>query len=78
MFVNLLLQGTPVGAQHIPVLVIFMVIFVVQGIGIFYIAWRFVEKLFILIKNRPPPEGYATIASRAYDLFAFLHHGSRL
>ncbi|XP_010916528.2 uncharacterized protein [Elaeis guineensis] len=72
------LEGTPDGARYIPILVLFLPIFLLQGAGVLFAASRLVEKLVLLLRSGSISNRYLTISSRAYDCFAFLHHGSRL
>ncbi|KAG1334722.1 putative Baculoviral IAP repeat-containing protein 3 [Cocos nucifera] len=72
------LEGTPDGARYIPILVLFLPIFLLQGAGVLFAISRLVEKLVLLLRSGSISHRYLTISSRAYDCFAFLHHGSRL
>ncbi|XP_038984746.1 uncharacterized protein LOC103721407 [Phoenix dactylifera] len=72
------LEGTPPSAQHIPILVLFLPIFLLQGAGVLFAISRLVEKLVLLLRSGSISNRYQTISSRTYDCFAFLHHGSRL
>ncbi|CAL9118520.1 unnamed protein product [Musa textilis] len=70
------LEGTPPGARHIPILALFLPLFLLQGAGVLYAVSRLVEKLVLLVHNGIVDSRYLRISSRAHDFFAFLHHGS--
>ncbi|KAL3512290.1 hypothetical protein ACH5RR_025007 [Cinchona calisaya] len=72
------LEGTPSGARHIPIPVLFSPIFLLQGAGVLFSASRFVEKLVLLLRSGDGTSRYFTLNSRVCDCFGFLHHGSRL
>ncbi|WOK97721.1 hypothetical protein Cni_G06429 [Canna indica] len=71
------LQGTPRSAQHIPILVLFLPLFILQGAGILYAVSRLVEKVILLLHNGTIDSRYLIISSRIHGFFAFLHRGSR-
>lgn len=76
--VYLFFQGTPPAAKDIPIVGLFSLIFIVQGLGILFATWRLSEKLVILLMRGSLPENYDTMSRKAYNLFASIHHGSRL
>ncbi|XP_074587646.1 uncharacterized protein LOC141843489 [Curcuma longa] len=72
------LEGTPPATKDIPIVGLFLLVFIVQGLGILFATWRLLEKLFILLRKGSLPERYHTMSRNAYNLFAGIHHGSRL
>ncbi|XP_020274257.1 uncharacterized protein LOC109848936 isoform X2 [Asparagus officinalis] len=72
------LEGTPPGAQHIPIFALFSPLFLLQGAGVLFSIKRLVEKLVVLLRNGSFTGRYLTFSSRTNDCFSFLHHGSRL
>ncbi|KAJ3672925.1 hypothetical protein LUZ60_006299 [Juncus effusus] len=72
------LEGTPAGAQHIPILVLFCPLFILQAAGALFSVSRLIEKLILLLKSGPVSARYSVMSSKVRDCFAFLHHGSRL
>ncbi|KAJ0987179.1 hypothetical protein J5N97_005535 [Dioscorea zingiberensis] len=72
------LEGTPPSARHIPILALFSPLFLLQGVGVIFTISRLVEKLIVLLRSSSITGRYLTISSRTRDVFAFLHHGSRL
>ncbi|XP_027168988.1 uncharacterized protein LOC113768729 isoform X1 [Coffea eugenioides] len=72
------LEGTPPGARHIPMPMLFSPIFLLQGVAVLFAASRFVEKLVILLRSGDETGRYFVVTSKVRDCFGFLHHGSRL
>ncbi|XP_008782280.2 uncharacterized protein LOC103701851 isoform X1 [Phoenix dactylifera] len=72
------LEGTPPSAQYIPILALFLPMFLLQGAGVLFAISRLVQKLVLLLHSGSVSNRYLTISSSAHDCFAFLHHGSRL
>ncbi|PON75392.1 Transmembrane Fragile-X-F-associated protein [Parasponia andersonii] len=79
------LEGTPSGARHLSVPVVFSPLLLLQGAGVLFAAYRFVEKIVILVHsggsgryNEVGSGRYFAIASKVQDFFGFLHRGSRL
>ncbi|OAY47353.1 uncharacterized protein LOC110617546 [Manihot esculenta] len=72
------LEGTPPRAKYIPFPVLFAPLFLVQGAGVLFAAYRLVEKIVILLRGGATSNRYFTIVSKARDFLGFLHHGSRL
>ncbi|CAA2937940.1 E3 ubiquitin ligase [Olea europaea subsp. europaea] len=72
------LEGTPPGARHIPLRILFSPIFVLQAAGLMFAASRLVETIVLLLQSEAGRGRYYTHSSRVCDCFAFLHHGSRL
>ncbi|EHA8590499.1 hypothetical protein COCNU_scaffold019532G000030 [Cocos nucifera] len=70
--------GTPPSARNIPILALFLPMFLLQGAGVLFAISRLVEKLVLLLHGGSISNRYLTISSSAHDCFAFLHHGSRL
>ncbi|XP_044489253.1 uncharacterized protein LOC123213777 isoform X2 [Mangifera indica] len=72
------LEGTPSGARHISFRVIFAPLFLIQGAGVVYAAYRLIEKIALLLHSSIAVGRCLTVASKACDCLDFLHHGSRL
>ncbi|CAK9183800.1 unnamed protein product [Ilex paraguariensis] len=72
------LEGTPPSARHIRMPVLFSPLFLLQGAGVLFAICKFVEKVILLVNSGAVTGSYFRILSRAYDLFGFMHHGSRL
>ncbi|XP_021897863.1 uncharacterized protein LOC110814636 [Carica papaya] len=72
------LEGTPPSARYMPVLVVFIPLFLLQGAGVMFAVYRLVEKTVILYRSGASSGRYFDIASTAREYFGFLHHGSRL
>lgn len=70
-------QGTPAGARHISIPLLFLPIFLLQGAGILFATLRFVEKIVLLLRSGAAVGRYHVFSSRVRDCFAFMHHGSR-
>ncbi|KAJ7561441.1 hypothetical protein O6H91_03G028700 [Diphasiastrum complanatum] len=71
------LEGTPAKARHIPLVLIFGPLLLIQGVAIFFALLRVLEKVCLLMHIRDEPERPSVFISRAHDCFSFLHHGSR-
>ncbi|TKY69408.1 RING finger protein B [Spatholobus suberectus] len=71
------LTETPSSAKNIPMWVIFSPLFLLQGAGVLFAAYRLVEKIVLLLYSGDAPNRYTTIASKIRDCFRFIHHGSR-
>ncbi|XP_022973618.1 uncharacterized protein LOC111472200 [Cucurbita maxima] len=72
------LEGTPRSASYIPCLVLFSPLFLLQGVGSVFAAYRSMEKIIILLVGSPTSVRYLDIRSKARELLGFMHHGSRL
>ncbi|KAM7484518.1 hypothetical protein LguiA_000527 [Lonicera macranthoides] len=72
------LEGTPPSARHIPIIAIFSPILILQGAGVFFSVYRFMEKIILLLHRGAFTGRYLRISSKARDCFGFMHHGSRL
>ncbi|KAK4263746.1 hypothetical protein QN277_029121 [Acacia crassicarpa] len=72
------LEGTPPGAKTMSCAVVFSPLFLLQGAGVLFAAYRLVEKLVLLFYSGDVPVRYSDMALKARDCFGFLHHGSRL
>ncbi|XP_038706453.1 uncharacterized protein LOC120001996 isoform X1 [Tripterygium wilfordii] len=72
------LEGTPPSARDISFPVLFVPLFLLQGAGVLFAAYRLVEKFFLLDNIGAFSGRYFALSSKAIDCFGFLHHGSRL
>ncbi|XP_022725063.1 uncharacterized protein LOC111281629 isoform X3 [Durio zibethinus] len=72
------LEGTPPGARHIPLPILFSPLFLLQGAGVLFAASTLIEKIVLLQRCGAGTGLYLRISSRAHDCLGFLHHGSRL
>ncbi|XP_047314180.1 uncharacterized protein LOC124917958 [Impatiens glandulifera] len=72
------LEGTPDGARHMPMAVVFSPLLFLQGTGILFTIYRLVEKLVLLVHGGDGSETYLRISSRAQECFGFMIRGSRL
>ncbi|XP_050241959.1 uncharacterized protein LOC126690866 isoform X2 [Quercus robur] len=72
------LEGTPSGARHMSFPVLFAPLFLLQGAGVLFAAYRLVEKIVLLLHSEVGSGTYIALASKAFDFFGFLHRGSRL
>ncbi|KAF5751949.1 hypothetical protein HS088_TW02G00968 [Tripterygium wilfordii] len=72
------LEGTPPSARDISFPVLFVPLFLLQGAGVLFTAYRLVEKIFLLLNSGAVSGRCFALASKARDCFGFLHHGSRL
>uniref|UniRef100_A0A2N9F5F0 Uncharacterized protein n=1 Tax=Fagus sylvatica TaxID=28930 RepID=A0A2N9F5F0_FAGSY len=72
------LEGTPSGARNISFPVLFAPLFLLQGAGVLFAAYRLVEKIVLLLHSGVGSRTYVALASKVCDFFGFLHRGSRL
>ncbi|KAE8100772.1 hypothetical protein FH972_018632 [Carpinus fangiana] len=72
------LEGTPSGARHISFPVLFAPLFLLQGAGVLFAAYRLVEKIVFLVHSEIGYGTYSALVSKAREFFGFLHHGSKL
>lgn len=72
------LEGTPSSARHIPIPVLFAPLFLLQGAGVLFAIYRFVEKLIILLHSNTSAGIYFRISTTVRNYLGFMHHGSRL
>lgn len=72
------LEGTPPGAEHIPFLILFAPLLLIQGAGVLFAAYRLVEKIVLLLSIGAGSGRYFAVTSKAHDYFEFLYRGSRL
>ncbi|XP_010532064.1 PREDICTED: uncharacterized protein LOC104808160 isoform X2 [Tarenaya hassleriana] len=73
------LEGTPSAARKIPILVLFIPLFLLQGAGMLFATYKLVEKLVLLLHNGNGSYGrYFAATSSAREFFGFFHHGARL
>ena len=68
-------QGSPPGAEHIPFLILFAPLLLIQGAGVLFAAYRLVEKIVLLLSAGSGR--YFAVTSKARDYFEFLYRGSR-
>lgn len=72
------LQGTPASAKNIPILVLFVPLFLLQGAGVFFATYRLVEKSVLLIHSGSGSYGrYFTATASAREFLGFFQHGAR-
>ncbi|KAJ0241355.1 RING-type domain-containing protein [Hirschfeldia incana] len=73
------LEGTPPSAKNIPILVLFVPLFLLQGAGVLFATYRLVEKSVLLITSGGGSFGrYFTATSSAREFLGFFQHGARL
>lgn len=72
------LEGSPPGAEHIPFLILFAPLLLIQGAGVLLAAYRLVEKIVLLLSIGAGSGRYFAVTSKARDYFEFLYRGSRL
>lgn len=72
------LEGTPASARLIPIPVLFSPLILLQGAGLFFAIYRFVERCILILHSGAGTGRYFRISSKIRDCFAFMHHGSRL
>lgn len=84
VFISSTFQGTPSGARHLSVPLVFSPLLLLQGAGVLFAVYRFVEKIVIILHCGGPGRysgvssgRYFDIASKVQDFFGFLHRGSR-
>ncbi|WRX17733.1 Transmembrane Fragile-X-F-associated protein - like 2 [Theobroma cacao] len=71
------LEGTPAGARHIPLPILFSPLFLLHGAAVLFSASRLIEKIVLLLQSGAGTGLYFRFSSRAHDCLGFLHHGSR-
>ncbi|CAJ1976698.1 unnamed protein product [Sphenostylis stenocarpa] len=72
------LEGTPSSANNLQHWIIFSPLFLLQGAGVLFAAYRLIEKIVILVYSGDIPERYSAIASKSRECFGFFRRGSRL
>ncbi|KAI3944325.1 hypothetical protein MKW92_032505 [Papaver armeniacum] len=74
------LEGTPPGARHMPLPLIFSPLFLLQGAGVIFSILSLVERVVLLLRSgvNTSTTRYFRISSRARDCFGFIRRGSRL
>ncbi|KAM6548175.1 hypothetical protein CsatB_019851 [Cannabis sativa] len=77
------LEGTTSGTGHLSVPAVFSPLLLLQGAGVLFAMYRFVEKIVILAHmgdfgRYSRSRRYFSIASKVQDFFGFMHRGSRL
>ena len=76
-FFSLQFQGTPPSAEHIPSLILFAPLLLIQGAGVLFAAYKLMEKIVFLLNFGADSGRYFAVTSKAHDYFGFLHRGSR-
>ncbi|XP_009614308.1 uncharacterized protein [Nicotiana tomentosiformis] len=71
------LAGTPPSARFIPIPVLFIPLFLLQGAGVLFSVYRLVEKIILLVDGEAGVGSYFRISSFIRDSFGLMHHGSR-
>ncbi|KAL2546355.1 Transmembrane Fragile-X-F-associated protein [Forsythia ovata] len=71
------LEGTPPGAKHIPVPVLFSPLLLLQGAGFLFAIFRFLERIILLLHHEGDTGSQFIISQSTRDYFDFLHRGSR-
>lgn len=73
------LEGTPPSAKNIPVLVLFVPLFLLQGAGVVFATYRLVEKSVLLVTSGGGGSygRYFTATSSAREFLGFFQHGAR-
>ncbi|KAL6990446.1 hypothetical protein U1Q18_002402 [Sarracenia purpurea var. burkii] len=72
------LEGTPPRAGHLPIIVIFSPLLLLQGAGVLFSIYRFIEKIILLLRSGVGTGIYFRISSKVRDCFGFMLRGSRL
>eukprot|EP00252_Welwitschia_mirabilis_P018865 TRINITY_DN4231_c0_g1_i3.p1 TRINITY_DN4231_c0_g1~~TRINITY_DN4231_c0_g1_i3.p1 ORF type:complete len:344 (+),score=36.76 TRINITY_DN4231_c0_g1_i3:222-1253(+) len=71
------LEGTPKAARHIPITVIFIPLFLLQGVAVLLSFLRLLEKIILLLHSSTTPGWFFRIINKGRIFFGFLHRGSR-
>ncbi|KAJ8570113.1 hypothetical protein K7X08_006690 [Anisodus acutangulus] len=72
------LAGTPPSAKFIPIPVLFIPLFLLQGAGVLFSIYRLVETIIILVDGEAGVRSYFRFSTVIRDSFSFMRHGSRL
>ncbi|CAN1296229.1 RING finger protein B [Linum perenne] len=72
------LEGTPAGARYIPIPCLFAPLFMLQGAGVLFAAYRLVEKIVLLLSSGACTGSSFYLMSKVKEFLGFLRHGSRL
>ncbi|CAI0552593.1 unnamed protein product [Linum tenue] len=72
------LEGTPAGARNIPFPCLFAPLFMVQGAGVLFAAYRLVEKIVLLLRSGASAGSSFALLSKAREFLGFMRRGSRL
>ncbi|KAI4294956.1 hypothetical protein MLD38_040763 [Melastoma candidum] len=72
------LEGTPYSARQMSLPALFTPLFLLQGAGVLFSAFRLIERITLMCRAEAGSSSYLTISKRVRDSFGFLRHGSRL
>uniref|UniRef100_A0A3Q7GDR5 RING-type domain-containing protein n=3 Tax=Solanum lycopersicum TaxID=4081 RepID=A0A3Q7GDR5_SOLLC len=72
------LAGTPPSAAFIPIPVLFIPLFLLQGAGLLFSVYRLVETVILLVDGERGVRSYFRMSSVIRDSFSCMRHGSRL
>ncbi|XP_060214904.1 uncharacterized protein LOC132641830 isoform X1 [Lycium barbarum] len=72
------LAGTPPSARLIPIPVLFIPLFLLQGAGILFSIYRLVETINLPVDGEAGVRNYFRMSAVIRDFFSFMRHGSRL
>lgn len=72
------LAGTPPSAKFIPIPVLFIPLFLLQGAGLLFSVYRLVETVILLVDGEGGVRSYFRMSSVIRDSFSCMRHGSRL
>ncbi|XP_011077304.1 uncharacterized protein LOC105161348 [Sesamum indicum] len=72
------LEGTPPGAKHIPIPLLFSPLLLLQGVGFLFAIYRCFEKINLLLHGDADSGSSFRLPPTAYDYMGFLRRGSRL
>lgn len=65
-------------SKRITIPYVFSPLLLLQGAGLFFTIYIFVEKIILIIHTGDGSGRYFEMSSKARDIFAFMHHGSSL
>ncbi|KAJ6910551.1 LOW QUALITY PROTEIN: hypothetical protein NC652_021269 [Populus alba x Populus x berolinensis] len=71
------LEGSPPGAEHIPFLILFAPLLLIQGAGVLFAAYRLVEKIVLLLSIGVGSDALLSL-QKLMIILNFLYRGSRL
>lgn len=71
------LAGTPPSARFVPVSVLFIPLFLLQGAGILFSVYRLVETIIVLVNGEAGVPSYFRMSTIIRDTLSFLRHGTR-
>ncbi|CAN4124745.1 unnamed protein product [Withania somnifera] len=72
------LAGTPPSARIIPIPILFLPLFLLQGAGLLFSVYRLVETIILLVDGEVGVRSYFRMSSVIRDSFSFMRQGSRL